>query len=52
MPQMAPMMWEVLFIMFIMTFLLMNIFNYYLKKKVIKNSQSIKDKKNQMNWSW
>nr|YP_009485685.1 ATP synthase F0 subunit 8 [Carbula sinica]AVZ00821.1 ATP synthase F0 subunit 8 [Carbula sinica] len=52
MPQMAPLWWEMLFIMFILTFILMNImiyFNMKISQKFYKNNyNSIK----QFNWKW
>nr|UPL65367.1 ATPase subunit 8 [Nithecus jacobaeae] len=51
MPQMSPMWWEILFIMFNMTLIMMNIMIYWQKSpKTSKNL--MKMMKNSMNWKW
>uniref|UniRef100_A0AAU7YT69 ATP synthase F0 subunit 8 n=1 Tax=Rhopalus latus TaxID=238591 RepID=A0AAU7YT69_9HEMI len=51
MPQMSPLWWEVLYIIFIMMFMVMIIIMYY--NKNFKLSSSIYNKKiNQSNWKW
>nr|ARH54588.1 ATP synthase F0 subunit 8 [Pogonus iridipennis] len=53
MPQMAPMSWIFLYIMFTMIFLMFNFLNYYLF--LIKNNEmtELKNFKNKMlNWKW
>uniref|UniRef100_UPI0030DF4B67 ATP synthase F0 subunit 8 n=1 Tax=Mecidea indica TaxID=3127717 RepID=UPI0030DF4B67 len=53
MPQMAPMWWEILFIMFIMSFILMNIMMYFFNKmKTNMNKKEKSNNINQMNWMW
>nr|WKU84150.1 ATP synthase F0 subunit 8 [Serichlamys sp. ECU1] len=53
MPQMAPMNWPILFIMFIMTFIMFNLMNYYM---YLPSNFKIKNFKNlkilSMNWKW
>nr|YP_010697687.1 ATP synthase F0 subunit 8 [Hypoderma sinense]WCF76315.1 ATP synthase F0 subunit 8 [Hypoderma sinense] len=54
MPQMSPISWLSLFIMFSMTFMLFNMMNYYCfiphmpKSKLINNN----NKMISMNWKW
>nr|ARH54848.1 ATP synthase F0 subunit 8 [Agathidium nigripenne] len=52
MPQMAPMNWLILFILFTLTFLIFNSMNFFIlkytpnfNKKIIKNMKL-------MNWKW
>nr|YP_009454509.1 ATP synthase F0 subunit 8 [Gonopsis affinis]AUF71504.1 ATP synthase F0 subunit 8 [Gonopsis affinis] len=52
MPQMAPMMWDLLFIYFMMSFMLMNILIYFMQKKLIKKMKTWNYKNNEMNWKW
>nr|QAX91184.1 ATP synthase F0 subunit 8 [Parrhinotermes sp. B MW-2019] len=53
MPQMMPMQWMILYMLFLMTYLLFNIMVYYMhtttsKKLITKNYISI----NTLNWKW
>nr|ALO77636.1 ATP synthase F0 subunit 8 [Calleida angusticollis] len=53
MPQMAPMSWLSLYLMFTLIFLLFNFLNYYMffiknTKKMIKNKYLNKN----LNWKW
>nr|YP_010303517.1 ATP synthase F0 subunit 8 [Anaxilaus musgravei]QUT09469.1 ATP synthase F0 subunit 8 [Anaxilaus musgravei] len=52
MPQMAPLWWESLFLLFIVMFMMMTSMNYFLL--IYKMNKSIKmiNKSNQMNWMW
>nr|WCQ78445.1 ATP synthase F0 subunit 8 [Agriotes sp. GTI-106] len=51
MPQMAPLSWLNLFIMFVMTFLVLNSLNYF--SFMYKNIQSKSaPKMNHINWKW
>nr|QEJ81441.1 ATP synthase F0 subunit 8 [Stenocladius sp. FM17] len=50
MPQMAPMMWLVLMITFMITFLLMNSMNYFSMLYKYKNFK--KYNKNTLKWKW
>nr|WCQ78432.1 ATP synthase F0 subunit 8 [Agriotes sp. GTI-28] len=51
MPQMAPLSWLNLFIMFVMTFLVLNSLNYF--SFMYKNSQSKSmPKMTSINWKW
>nr|YP_010117782.1 ATP synthase F0 subunit 8 [Diplonevra peregrina]QPN53555.1 ATP synthase F0 subunit 8 [Diplonevra peregrina] len=52
MPQMAPISWLLLFIIFSMTFIMVNILNYYnfIYKSEISSHKSISSKS--MNWKW
>nr|AFU50236.1 ATP synthase F0 subunit 8 [Copelatus sp. MJTNT-2012] len=52
MPQMAPMNWLILYMMFSITFLLFNFLNYY--KYIIKSKASKKMKffSKTLNWKW
>nr|YP_010310390.1 ATP synthase F0 subunit 8 [Melanacanthus marginatus]UMY75925.1 ATP synthase F0 subunit 8 [Melanacanthus marginatus] len=53
MPQMAPLWWEILFILFIMSFIFMNTIIYYNKNlKSIKSVQSNKLLNKELNWKW
>nr|YP_009236439.1 ATP synthase F0 subunit 8 [Muscina levida]AMH85737.1 ATP synthase F0 subunit 8 [Muscina levida]QNE85671.1 ATP synthase F0 subunit 8 [Muscina levida] len=53
MPQMAPINWLSLFIIFSMSFLLFNIMNYYLYIPKMPKSKLINSNKfNSMNWKW
>nr|AWN56302.1 ATP synthase F0 subunit 8 [Neomegalotomus parvus] len=51
MPQMAPLWWELLFIMFIIMFMLMNMIIYYNKNITINNKKNCINYKN-YNWKW
>nr|UPL65743.1 ATPase subunit 8 [Notobitus elongatus] len=53
MPQMAPLWWEILFIMFITMFMMTNMIIYY--NKNMKPNLNIKNKNysiNQFKWKW
>nr|ALO77162.1 ATP synthase F0 subunit 8 [Phloiophilus edwardsi] len=51
MPQMMPLNWLMLFIMFTLTFLLLNSMNYYMFNYINKNTDNYKlTIKN--NWKW
>nr|YP_010121893.1 ATP synthase F0 subunit 8 [Necrodes littoralis]QRF92669.1 ATP synthase F0 subunit 8 [Necrodes littoralis] len=51
MPQMAPMNWLILFIMFMMIFLMFNSMNYFSFKYPTKKSSSDKNLF-KLNWKW
>nr|QUM11267.1 ATP synthase F0 subunit 8 [Nysius cymoides] len=51
MPQMSPMWWEILFILFNLTLIMMNIMIYWLKTPT-SESESTTIKKTSMNWKW
>nr|ALO76098.1 ATP synthase F0 subunit 8 [Amphiops globus] len=51
MPQMAPMNWILLFVMFCLTFMLFNSMNYFSFKYEVKTSKPSKIK-TFMNWKW
>nr|UPL65601.1 ATPase subunit 8 [Rhopalus maculatus] len=51
MPQMSPLWWETLYIMFIMVFMIMIMIMYHNKNYKLKNT-SYKKKINQLNWKW
>nr|YP_010374282.1 ATP synthase F0 subunit 8 [Tholosanus proximus]QVD38904.1 ATP synthase F0 subunit 8 [Tholosanus proximus] len=52
MPQMSPLWWEVLFLLFLMMYFLVNIMSYFsVNKSIVKNENS-KKKPNQLNWTW
>nr|AXS65427.1 ATP synthase F0 subunit 8 [Bostrichoidea sp. 3 KM-2017] len=51
MPQMAPMNWLTLFIMFSLFFLILNSMNYF--NQLAKNSRkNIEKEKTSINWKW
>nr|YP_010999271.1 ATP synthase F0 subunit 8 [Synorthocladius bifidus]WPM93117.1 ATP synthase F0 subunit 8 [Synorthocladius bifidus] len=56
MPQMAPISWLILFIIFSMAFLSFNVLNYfcYNNKKISMNKNSSMNKNNykNLNWKW
>nr|UFI48268.1 ATP synthase F0 subunit 8 [Gymnosoma dolycoridis] len=54
MPQMAPIGWLSLFIMFTMTFLIFNMMNYYSFMNFMPKSNLIKKSKlsNNLYWKW
>nr|AYQ18996.1 ATP synthase F0 subunit 8 [Ptilodactylidae sp. 3 ACP-2013] len=53
MPQMAPMSWVILFILFSLTFILFNLVNYYLfNYKSINSTNTKKYPKSNFNWKW
>nr|YP_009694523.1 ATP synthase F0 subunit 8 [Eurydema qinlingensis]QEI26508.1 ATP synthase F0 subunit 8 [Eurydema qinlingensis] len=52
MPQMSPLWWDLLFILFFMIYMLFNIIIYFnYKKNMIKN-HSIMNKSMHFNWLW
>nr|AVN68078.1 ATP synthase F0 subunit 8 [Ellipsidion sp. BLA050] len=53
MPQMMPMNWPMLYIMFLMIFIMFNIVNYYniIPLKKVKSSKG-KTKNKILNWKW
>uniref|UniRef100_A0AAU7YTX6 ATP synthase complex subunit 8 n=1 Tax=Conchapelopia togamaculosa TaxID=3154050 RepID=A0AAU7YTX6_9DIPT len=54
MPQMAPISWLILFIVFTITLILFNIFNYYsmLPKTPESLQQNNNFTSNSLNWKW
>nr|YP_009328098.1 ATP synthase F0 subunit 8 [Trigonidium sjostedti]APD14957.1 ATP synthase F0 subunit 8 [Trigonidium sjostedti] len=52
MPQMSPMNWLLLFLMFIMMFLMQLILNYFIIQPVKKSSQIAFLKKKSLSWKW
>nr|YP_010999375.1 ATP synthase F0 subunit 8 [Arma koreana]WPM93260.1 ATP synthase F0 subunit 8 [Arma koreana] len=52
MPQMSPLWWEVLFIIFVMTYFMFNIMIYFNKKNSLINKNSKNNKTNNLNWMW
>nr|YP_010026161.1 ATP synthase F0 subunit 8 [Mattiphus splendidus]QOQ37013.1 ATP synthase F0 subunit 8 [Mattiphus splendidus] len=52
MPQMAPLWWESLFIMFIILFLIMSMIIYHLIKPKKMKLKSLNKMVYQMNWKW
>nr|YP_009995379.1 ATP synthase F0 subunit 8 [Ochthebius hasegawai]QNP09795.1 ATP synthase F0 subunit 8 [Ochthebius hasegawai] len=53
MPQMAPMNWMMLFLMFTIIFLVFNSLNYFSFKYMNKNTNNkFNLKKNFLNWKW
>nr|UCC45977.1 ATP synthase F0 subunit 8 [Eumenotes sp. HEM140] len=52
MPQMAPMWWEILYMMFLILFLFMISFIYHYKIKYYITKSETGYNKNQMNWKW
>nr|YP_004935221.1 ATP synthase F0 subunit 8 [Protoplasa fitchii]AET13046.1 ATP synthase F0 subunit 8 [Protoplasa fitchii] len=54
MPQMAPISWLSLFLIFSMTFMLFNIMNYFsfLPKSPNQSLSMTKNKINSLNWKW
>nr|YP_002791227.1 ATP synthase F0 subunit 8 [Aeschyntelus notatus]ABZ01972.1 ATP synthase F0 subunit 8 [Aeschyntelus notatus] len=51
MPQMAPLWWETLYIIFIFMFMIMIMIIYY-NKSYSPKSNNYKKKINQLNWKW
>nr|AXS65252.1 ATP synthase F0 subunit 8 [Bostrichoidea sp. 5 KM-2017] len=51
MPQMAPMSWSILYLMFMIMLVMVNIMNYYIKNLKI-TSKSNEMKKISKNWKW
>nr|YP_002995744.1 ATP synthase F0 subunit 8 [Stictopleurus subviridis]YP_010316732.1 ATP synthase F0 subunit 8 [Liorhyssus hyalinus]ACF04095.1 ATP synthase F0 subunit 8 [Stictopleurus subviridis]UMY76354.1 ATP synthase F0 subunit 8 [Liorhyssus hyalinus]URN72948.1 ATP synthase F0 subunit 8 [Liorhyssus hyalinus] len=53
MPQMSPLWWEILFLLFIMCFLIMNTIIYYNKMISPKKSENqMMIKTSNQNWKW
>nr|UPX88437.1 ATP synthase F0 subunit 8 [Exorista larvarum] len=53
MPQMAPINWLSLFIIFSITFMIFNMMNYYCYNPLMpKSSNLVKMKFNSLNWKW
>nr|YP_009943340.1 ATP synthase F0 subunit 8 [Cletus punctiger]QOD41603.1 ATP synthase F0 subunit 8 [Cletus punctiger] len=52
MPQMSPLWWEILFLVFIMSFMLMNTIIFYNKKMLPKQKSIEMIKINQFKWKW
>nr|QNP09756.1 ATP synthase F0 subunit 8 [Ochthebius sp. IBE<ESP> AN76] len=52
MPQMAPMNWIFLFMMFTMIFLMFNSLNYFSFKYTYLNKPNFFKKINKLNWKW
>nr|YP_007626995.1 ATP synthase F0 subunit 8 [Chauliops fallax]AFV25568.1 ATP synthase F0 subunit 8 [Chauliops fallax] len=52
MPQMSPMSWETLFIMFIMLYLITNMMIYWTKEKKTSQNKMSKNMTMHMNWKW
>nr|ARH55109.1 ATP synthase F0 subunit 8 [Niptus hololeucus] len=50
MPQMAPLSWSILYLLFLMIFLMINMINYYNKNYMLKNKNFKKNKF--INWKW
>nr|YP_009250587.1 ATP synthase F0 subunit 8 [Heterotermes cf. paradoxus AUS121]AMX22916.1 ATP synthase F0 subunit 8 [Heterotermes cf. paradoxus AUS121] len=52
MPQMMPMEWMMLYIMFLTTFLMFNIMNYFTQFPNSTTSTKSNISVNKMNWKW
>nr|QWX95520.1 ATP synthase subunit 8 [Salapia nigra] len=52
MPQMAPLWWELLFFMFIISFLAMNMIIFYNKTNSQKMKMNLMKEINQFKWKW
>nr|AVJ52289.1 ATP synthase F0 subunit 8 [Orsilochides guttata] len=52
MPQMAPLYWETLFIMFILSLILMSIIIYHMTSSKMISTTSQKMMTKQINWKW
>nr|YP_009142406.1 ATP synthase F0 subunit 8 [Trilophidia annulata]AKH04358.1 ATP synthase F0 subunit 8 [Trilophidia annulata]QOL00780.1 ATP synthase F0 subunit 8 [Trilophidia annulata] len=52
MPQMSPMMWFSLFIIFSITMMMFNQLNFFTYKPNKIKSISMKNKKKELNWKW
>nr|UJG45530.1 ATP synthase F0 subunit 8 [Diplonevra concinna] len=52
MPQMAPISWLLMFLIFIITFILFNIMNYFMFTYNEKSNISLKIFTKSMNWKW
>nr|YP_010936654.1 ATP synthase F0 subunit 8 [Anomala rufiventris]WKW91623.1 ATP synthase F0 subunit 8 [Anomala rufiventris] len=51
MPQMAPLNWLTLFIMFIIIFLMFNVLNYFSFTQPVKSTKFSHEQK-KINWKW
>nr|AKE36793.1 ATP synthase F0 subunit 8 [Rubiconia intermedia] len=52
MPQMAPMWWEIMFIIFSMIYICMSTMIYFSTNKLTTNQLKNKSLTNQYNWEW
>nr|YP_009350510.1 ATP synthase F0 subunit 8 [Macrotermes falciger]AQP27234.1 ATP synthase F0 subunit 8 [Macrotermes falciger] len=52
MPQMMPMEWMMLYMMFLITFLMFNIMNYFNQSPNKQKSSKSIITSNKMNWKW
>nr|UPX88567.1 ATP synthase F0 subunit 8 [Palomena prasina] len=52
MPQMAPLWWEILFLMFIMMYMTTSIFIYFSISKKLSSSIKKNETINQLKWLW
>nr|UXG19019.1 ATP synthase F0 subunit 8 [Mesembrius sp.] len=52
MPQMAPISWLSLFLLFSLIFMLFNMVNYFIYVPSMPKSSSYKITTNSMNWKW
>nr|DAZ87589.1 TPA_asm: ATP synthase F0 subunit 8 [Euschistus heros] len=52
MPQMSPLWWEMLFIIFILTYLVMTTLVYFIISPRVKISSNKKIKSSEMKWLW
>nr|WKU84199.1 ATP synthase F0 subunit 8 [Talahua fervida] len=53
MPQMAPISWLILFMLFSTIFILFNTMNYFIYSPLLIKSKNIKkNSMNSMNWKW
>nr|QXM16977.1 ATP synthase F0 subunit 8 [Neoneuromus latratus] len=52
MPQMAPINWLLLFIIFSITLIIFNMLNYFLILPSSPSSENMNLKKKSMNWKW
>nr|QGU83696.1 ATP synthase F0 subunit 8 [Eysarcoris aeneus] len=52
MPQMSPLWWEILFMMFILSYILMNIMIYFTPQMKQDNKNNKMYFINQSNWKW
>nr|AVJ52270.1 ATP synthase F0 subunit 8 [Cryptacrus comes] len=52
MPQMSPLYWETLFIMFIMSMIMMKMIIYHIPQTQLKKNSMIEKDIKQNNWKW
>nr|YP_009350913.1 ATP synthase F0 subunit 8 [Promirotermes pygmaeus]AQP28121.1 ATP synthase F0 subunit 8 [Promirotermes pygmaeus] len=52
MPQMMPMEWTMLYVVFLTTFLMFNIMNYFAQSLNSKSKEKKTINTNKMNWKW